>query len=674
MAVNPSPFGPKPQFEISAGTPAVGNKLFFYVAGSVNTKQNTFTDSTGGSANTNPIILDALGMPTNTQIWFTAGLSYKVVYAPSTDTDPPTSPIWTIDNLTGINDTTSLVDQWIPSQLTPTFISATSFSLPGDQTITLHAGRRLKTLNSSGTIYSSIFSATFAAAKTTFVVVNDSGVLDSGISSVSYGLPSVVNTSLPLNPQGVVKMVRVDPTATDVSWKADAPNGLPIEISATTTDGFAEAHTYAVANFHSLIVEGGGISTAKPNANVINFASSTRQTLGPADCQVFDIRGVNFNFAGQGLTNGTALVVDSFSKGLLNFDGQVVCNHAGTALEFNPSTNYDSDSNKNQGVGTFVFRNVTQSSTAANSVAVSFNAPNGESLNGSNYSFEEINGGLIGVLFTTAGTGVITGCRFNLWGIHDYKNGAGGIGVDTSGATALSACKFVIEITTPASADWTAKINSDKCEYSIFDLTAGNVKILLDTSATGNEVHIFAPNTSGLTLTDNSAVSSNRVWFNGVLMTGLSFPATQYDSTDANTFDDYEEGTATPVVTFATVGNLVVVYSNQAATYTKSGRDVRFSFSIQTSTFTHTTASGDLKITGFPFAAASVSNLRHTGALVFQGITKAGFTNIVARIANTQNFCNFMAGASATAASPVDKVDVPSAGTVILESTVVYQT
>lgn len=114
--VNSSPFGPKPQFEIAAGTPAIGNQLFFYVAGSVNTKRNTYTDSTGSTANTNPIVLNALGMPVN-EIWFTEGESYKVVYAPAGDTDPPTSPIWTIDNLRGINDSSPTISYWAPNYL-----------------------------------------------------------------------------------------------------------------------------------------------------------------------------------------------------------------------------------------------------------------------------------------------------------------------------------------------------------------------------------------------------------------------------------------------------------------------------------------------------------------------------------------------------------------------------
>lgn len=195
MAVNPSSLGgPKPQFELSDGTPAVGNRLFFYVAGSVGTKQNTYTNSTGGSTNTNPITLNALGMPT-TEIWFTAGQSYKVVYAPPGSDDPPNSPIFTVDNLLGINDTTSAQTEWIAGP-TPTFIGATSFSLVGDQTATFQVGRRIRTTNTSGTVYSTIISSVFGAV-TTVTVVNDSSALDSGLSAVFYGLLAKPNDSMP---------------------------------------------------------------------------------------------------------------------------------------------------------------------------------------------------------------------------------------------------------------------------------------------------------------------------------------------------------------------------------------------------------------------------------------------------------------------------------------------
>ncbi len=54
---------------------------------------------------------------------------------------------------------------------------------------------------------------------------------------------------------------------------------------------------------------------------------------------------------------------------------------------------------------------------------------------------------------------------------------------------------------------------------------------------------------------------------------GITFPATQVPSADANTLDDYEEGTWTPVIAFG--GNSVgITYSAQAGNYTKVGNMV----------------------------------------------------------------------------------------------------
>lgn len=194
--VNPSAFGPCPQIENAAGAPLVGGLLFFYAAGTT-TKQTTYTNSTGTVANTNPVVLNSLGQP-STEIWWANGQPYKMVIAPSTDTDPPTNPIRTFDNLRGINDTTTAPTQseWITDTLTPIYVNATSFTLTGNQTATYQIGRRLKTTNTSGTIYSTITNSVFGAL-TTITVTNDSGVLDSGLSVVAYGILAPTNPSIP---------------------------------------------------------------------------------------------------------------------------------------------------------------------------------------------------------------------------------------------------------------------------------------------------------------------------------------------------------------------------------------------------------------------------------------------------------------------------------------------
>lgn len=193
-SVNLSPLGPKPQFLLSSGLPAVGAQLFFYVAGSVGTKQNTYTDSTGTVANANPIVLNALGEP-STEIWLQSGIAYKIVYAPVGDTDPPASAVWSVDNIRGINDTTTTVSEWVASGVTPTYVSATQFTMPGDQTSDFQVGRRLRSTITAGTGYHTITAASFGAGITT-VTVNGTS-LDSGLSAVSYGILSADNASSP---------------------------------------------------------------------------------------------------------------------------------------------------------------------------------------------------------------------------------------------------------------------------------------------------------------------------------------------------------------------------------------------------------------------------------------------------------------------------------------------
>lgn len=186
---------PKQQWVDSNGNPLSGAKLFTYSAGT-STKKTTYTDDTGAVANTNPIVLNTAGQCAS-GVYGTSG-SYKFVLAPSTDTDPPLSPIWTQDGVAGINDVAaSAVDQWLTLALTPTYVSSTSFTVPGDNTGTLGAGRRLKSQNTAGTVYSVISSASYGLGVTTVVVRSVSGALDSGLSSVQYGIISGVNQSAP---------------------------------------------------------------------------------------------------------------------------------------------------------------------------------------------------------------------------------------------------------------------------------------------------------------------------------------------------------------------------------------------------------------------------------------------------------------------------------------------
>jgi len=86
---------PKAKFFDNNGRPAVGYKLFTYEAGT-NTKLDTYPDANTSTPNTNPIILDYRG---EANVWMPPNVAYKLLFAPPNDTDPPTAPIWTVDDI-----------------------------------------------------------------------------------------------------------------------------------------------------------------------------------------------------------------------------------------------------------------------------------------------------------------------------------------------------------------------------------------------------------------------------------------------------------------------------------------------------------------------------------------------------------------------------------------------
>lgn len=98
---------------------------------------------------------------------------------------------------------------------------------------------------------------------------------------------------------------------------------------------------------------------------------------------------------------------------------------------------------------------------------------------------------------------------------------------------------------------------------------------------------------------------------------GITFPATQSASTDANTLDDYEEGGWTPTLIGST-GNPTVSSSNVSGNYTKIGNLVTLRCSAN---FTFTGGSGGARIGGIPFTPSGTLSI---GTLENGGVTMGG--------------------------------------------------
>lgn len=99
---------------------------------------------------------------------------------------------------------------------------------------------------------------------------------------------------------------------------------------------------------------------------------------------------------------------------------------------------------------------------------------------------------------------------------------------------------------------------------------------------------------------------------------GVSFPATQSASTDANTLDDYEEGTWSPILTPAS-GTITVDASIKTGAYTKVGRVVTVTGNI---VFTSSTPSGSITLSGLPFSvdgSITANGERFAGGVFLSG-------------------------------------------------------
>lgn len=124
----------------------------------------------------------------------------------------------------------------------------------------------------------------------------------------------------------------------------------------------------------------------------------------------------------------------------------------------------------------------------------------------------------------------------------------------------------------------------------------------------------------------------------------------------------------TPSFSFATPGNLAVTYSVQKGYYVDEG-DYRTAVGrIVTSSFTHTTASGLLRVY-LPSVPAGDTDIYEAGTVFMAGWTKAGYTHLAAMAFPGFSYMSVYASGSGQAAASLSASDMPSGGTV----TIIYK-
>jgi hypothetical protein len=285
-----SPILQQSQFDDN-GNFLAGGLIWSYVAGTT-TPLAVYTTSDASVAWPNPIVLDARG-ECGGEIWLTAGSSYKFVVesAPAYgQTHGPT--IATFDEVTGVNDSNTVVTtpNWIQFSGTPTYISGTSFSVSGDQRSVFQVYRRTKTINNTGTIYSSVLSSSYALGITTVSVLNDSGNLDAGLSAVYYGLIETDPSSIPPSFTSGTKMFFAQPSAPFGWTQVTTYNDYALRLVSGTGAGNGGSTGFSTIFNTTFAADATTLSTAQipshTHSGVIGFSSPNPAKGGGYDWDI----------------------------------------------------------------------------------------------------------------------------------------------------------------------------------------------------------------------------------------------------------------------------------------------------------------------------------------------------------------------------------------------------
>ncbi len=161
-------------------------------------------------------------------------------------------------------------------------------------------------------------------------------------------------------------------------------------------------------------------------------------------------------------------------------------------------------------------------------------------------------------------------------------------------------------------------------------------------------------------LKDGGGTFTAPIIISGAAAGQIVFPASQNASSNANTLDDYEEGTWTPAIAFggASVG---VTYTTQLGRYTKIGHRVFVDFEMVLSN--NGSSAGAVTITGLPFT--NNGTLRAYGHLALESIdlnAASGYTHVIGRIATGATAITVLEIGDNVSSAALTDADVPNTG------------
>jgi hypothetical protein len=259
---------PHQNFVDNSGNPCALCSLYSYAAGTT-TPQATFTDSTGTSQNTNPIVLDVAG---GANIWLTTTQSYKFILK-----DALGNTIWTVDN---VQSNGGLVPCSTPYAVQ--FPNSTTASLSCDPDITINPASHA--LEIGGAISGPYFTLRNLGT------ITSSWTLD--ITS-----PTTALNSLGAIPLGNLSTQGGDTLVMNAGGSSATPSAVALPTGCTNGVNYSTAtHTWSCA---SVVVPLTSVASQAADTVVMNAtggAASPTAVALPTGCA----NGVNYNTTTHG--------------------------------------------------------------------------------------------------------------------------------------------------------------------------------------------------------------------------------------------------------------------------------------------------------------------------------------------------------------------------------------
>ena len=310
MAVFLSPLGGvAAQFFDNSGNVLTGGKIYTYSAGTT-TDQATYTNSTGVTFHSNPIILDASGRVPGGEIWLADAVSYKFVIEDSNNV-----LIGTYDNIIGINS--NFLNYSVQEETQTATQGQTVFTLA---TITYSLGTNSLNVfvNGSKQISGINYAETDSTTVTFASGLNVGDVVDfTTAASLSSGVASASTTTF-VGTKGQIGVVQdiANPTGSD--WLGFQQSGtgatssgysvqdklrqtVSVKDFGATGDGTTDDTASIQAALNSTFNAGGGTvfvpaGTYKTSAPLIVRTNTVLEGVGFASKIV---QSANFNDAGN---------------------------------------------------------------------------------------------------------------------------------------------------------------------------------------------------------------------------------------------------------------------------------------------------------------------------------------------------------------------------------------